>query len=378
MSPFKQITDAVSNSADYQEKTNLVQYICTVLKNADKPVNAEDSALLREFAVSEMQKLITAIPEAENYKQKDCLFAYEDGLLGIFSLGGKSMENVSQEQLDVIKQLVALVYKERVLENAIDETFNLAKIEKSDVEKVLEIVKPLTDEYRRGILYQGLHAHKEGIAKFTPEAKSALAEYTAEDMLRLIDNSDDPDKVKSLEFAVDVCKYYADNKVLDTLEKTMALKCDDVRYYAAGTLIEKGREIPSVAVNEMAENLEYAQLLYELLKKHGKAALFPAKYSTPEYLAKSDLVHWLTYPTELGKKPEEIELLGVAKVRGEVYHVFKYVSHSDTLSDDLHGKWLIGWSGDQGGTFSDFNELSEFEKKTPKKTLKNIVKKLLK
>lgn len=378
MSPFKQITDGVVNAADYQEKVNLVQYLCNVLKNVKKPLGAEDTAFLRSFAVSELQKLLTAIPNAENYKQKDCLFAYENGLLGVFSLSGKSMENVSQEQIDTIRQIVVLVNKERVLENAIEETFKLEKIDKSDVEKILEIVKPETDEYRRGLLYQGLHFHKDGIAKFSAEAKSALVGFVAEDMTRLLNGADDPDKVRSLEFAADVCKYFADGKILDILEKTMALKCDNIRYYATETLLKNGRQIPPAAVAEMAQNLEYAQLLYGVLQKYGKTTLFPAEYSTPEYLAKSDLVHWLIYPTELGKQPDEIELLGVAKVKKEVYHVFKYKSDSDTLIGDLHGEWLIGWSGNEGGTFSNFDKLSDYEKKTPKKTLKNIVKKLLK
>lgn len=378
MSPFKQITDGILSATDCQDKTNLAQYLCNVLKNAKKPLGAEDTAFLRSFAVAELQKLLTAIPNAENYQQKDCLFAYEDGLLGIFSLSGKSMDNVSQEQIDTIRRIVALVEKERVLENSIDETFKLAKIDKSDVEKILEIVKPETDEYRRGLLYQGLHFHKEAIAKFTAEAKTALVGFVTEDMARLLDGADDPDKVRSLEFAADVCKYFADGKILDILEKTMTLKCDNVRYYAAETLLKNGRDIPSSAVAEIAQNLEYAQLLYGVLQKCGKPSLFPAEYASPEYLAKSDLAHWLTYPTELGKLPDEIELLGVAKVKGEVYHVFKYKSDSDTLGDDLHGEWLIGWSSDEGGTFSNFDKLSDFEKKTPKKTLKNIVKKLLK
>ncbi len=378
MSPFKQITDAVTNSADYQEKVNLVQYLCNVLKNAKKPVDEDDSAFLRSFAVAELQKLISAIPAAKNYRQKDLLFAYEDGLLGVFSMGGKSMENVTQEQVDAIKQVVALVEKERVLENCVEEMFQLAKIDVGDIEKVLEIVKPITDEYRRGLLYQGLHFHKDGISKFTAEAKDALVGFVAEDMARLLDGADDPDKVKVLEFAADVCKYFADGKLLDILEKTMALKCDNVRYYAAETLLKNGREIPSAAVREMAQNLEYAQLLYGVLQRYGNTSLFPAEYSTTEYLAKSDLVHWLTYPTELGKQPDEIEFLGSAKVKKENYYIFKYKSNSDNLSDDLLGEWLIGWSGDEGGTFSNFDKLSDLEKKTPKKTLKNIVKKLLK
>lgn len=104
--------------------------------------------------------------------------------------------------------------------------------------------------------------------------------------------------------------------------------------------------------------------------------LFPKKYASPEYLAKSDMVHWLCYPTELGKAPDEIELFGTVEVKKQPYYVFKYKSDSDNLSDELKNRWLVGWSSDDGGTFSHFTPLDECEKKTPEKTLKYIKKSL--
>ena len=106
-------------------------------------------------------------------------------------------------------------------------------------------------------------------------------------------------------------------------------------------------------------------------------SLFPAKYADKEYLAKSDLVHWLTYPTELGRVPDEIEFLGVVDKKGEDYYVFRYTSQSDNLGDELKGRWLIGWANDEGGTFSNFKLYEEYEGKNLEKTLKNIKKKLL-
>jgi hypothetical protein len=113
-----------------------------------------------------------------------------------------------------------------------------------------------------------------------------------------------------------------------------------------------------------------------MLKKLKKTSLFPAELAKPEYLAKSDLVHWLSYPTELGKAPDEIEYLGKVR-KGGVYYVFRYRSVRDTLSDELKGKWLIGWSSNDGGTFSNFDRYDDFVQKTPEKTLKYIKKKLL-
>ena len=117
-------------------------------------------------------------------------------------------------------------------------------------------------------------------------------------------------------------------------------------------------------------------MLYSLLKRYGLVALFPTELSTPEYLAKSNMVHWLIYPTELGKLPDRIEYIGKVKKKEE-YYIFRYTSDSDNLGEDLKGKWLIGWSSDEGGTFSNFDLYSDFEQKTVEKTLKNIKKKLL-
>ena len=68
------------------------------LEKAKKAVGAEDEKHLKSFAFAEMQKLLSVIPAAENYKEKDCLFAYEDGLLGVFTLSGKSMETLSKKR----------------------------------------------------------------------------------------------------------------------------------------------------------------------------------------------------------------------------------------------------------------------------------------
>ena len=96
-------------------------------------------------------------------------------------------------------------------------------------------------------------------------------------------------------------------------------------------------------------------------------------------MAKSDLVRWLTFPTELGKVPDEIVYLGRVKklFSREVFHVFKFRSDSDTLADENKNKWLVGWSSEEGGTFSEFEELAQFEKDTPEKTLKCLKKRIV-
>ena len=163
------------------------------------------------------------------------------------------------------------------------------------------------------------------------------------------------------------------------LQEVLKQGYNNINYYDTDTLLSLGQNVPTETIVALAQNLEYANLTYGLLIKFKKQDLFPKECSTPEYLAKSDMVHWLMYPTELGKEPDEIEYIGKITYlfKKEVYYVFKYRSNSDTLDDNLKNKWLIGWSSEDGGTFSNFDEYALYEKNTIDATLKNIKKKLI-
>lgn len=378
MAQFDEIFNDIQNSNDYEENARLLQYLGNVLKSNMAKLPAEEKISIKDFALKEMQKLIEVIPSAKNYREKDKMFFYEDSVLMIFTLMGDH-NSLTDEQADILQKLIDTVSKERVLENSVDKMFEIAKIEKSDVEAVLSIAKPIKDDYQRGMLFQGLLEHKDKIKNMSADAKSAIAEFTESELERLLSEKDlSDDAVNIIEFAADVSKYFITGKILDMLEKAMSVVENQVKYFILETLLDNNRQVSADAIKEIAGDLSYANLLKNVLVKYGKANLFPKEYDTPEYLAKSDLVHWLCYPTELNQKPDEIELLGKATVKKEDYFIFKYKSDSDNLTDELQNVWLIGWSGSQGSTFSEFDKLSDFEKKTPEKTVKYITKKLLK
>ncbi len=378
MAQFDEIFNDIQNSNDYEENARLLQYLGNVLKSNMAKLPAEEKISIKDFALKEMQKLIEVIPSAKNYREKDKMFFYEDSVLMIFTLMGDH-NSLTDEQADILQKLIATVSKERVLENSVDKMFEIAKIEKSDVEAVLSIAKPIKDDYQRGMLFQGLLEHKDKIKNMSSDAKSAIAEFTESELERLLSEKDlSDDAVNIIEFAADVSKYFITGKILDMLEKAMIVVENQVKYFILETLLDNNRQVSADAIKEIAGDLSYANLLKNVLVKYGKANLFPKEYDTPEYLAKSDLVHWLCYPTELNQKPDEIELLGKATVKKEDYFIFKYKSDSDNLTDELQNVWLIGWSGSQGSTFSEFDKLSDYEKKTPEKTVKYITKKLLK
>ncbi|MDR2201742.1 MAG: hypothetical protein LBP26_03110 [Clostridiales bacterium] len=381
MSRFWELFEKIKASDNYERNARLLQVLINSLKRGKTRATEEDLTAIYDFVIGEAKKLVDLIPKAADYRSKDAIFGYEDELLEVFafSIAHKNVSDINRDDLDVIKSLADLVKKERALENAIDGAFKLDKLEKGDVENFLGIAARLTDEYQKSMLYQALSYYKTGFDKLSGEAKDAIAEYIGADIERLLVYKDalTDDRRIALEFACDVCRHVINEKIIALLKQVLRLKYNNVRYYAIDSLLLAKQQIDAGVIAEMAADLIYADMTYDLLREHGAADLFPAELADPEYLAKSDMVHWLDYPTELGKAPDEIEPLGTVKSKGGVYRVFKYKSGSDNLSDDLKNRWLIGWSSNNGNTFSNFDKLSDYERKTPRKTLKHIKKKLL-
>lgn len=184
----------------------------------------------------------------------------------------------------------------------------------------------------------------------------------------------DKDALDSWEEAADAARYFPSEKIRQLLTETLESGHHGIEYYAAETLLDLGAEVPQECISALAADLEYAVMTRDMLNRYGKLSVFPQEYSAPEYLAKSDMVHWLVYPTELGKAPDEIEFVGTVRYvfRREEYYIFRFRSDSANLGDDVRGKWLLGWSAADGGTFSRFEPFEKYEKGSVKKTLANI------
>ena len=377
---FTEILNKLKNTTDYEESGRVLLYLGNVIKDTNK-ASREDLSEIMRFAVEEMKRLVSVISNEKSYKIKDDIFFYEDKLLMVYTLaGGKTKDSLGKdEDIEVISSLVELVNKETTIENAVDKTFELKSIGKEDIDKVLDIVKPIDDEYRRGKFFQGLNEYKDKLKNLSKDAKTTLADYVSAEGERLLGIAQaNADALTALEYIADVCKFFINDNLLQLLEHLMTLEANNIRYYALETLLENKREVSKDAVRELAEDLEYANLTHSLLLKYGKSDIFPTEFAGVEYLAKSDMVHWLVYPTELGKKPDEIQLVGSVEVKKDTYYIFKYKSNSDNLSDDLLNKWLLGWSSAKGVTFSNFELFSDYEGKDLKKTLKKVTKTLKK
>lgn len=155
-----------------------------------------------------------------------------------------------------------------------------------------------------------------------------------------------------------------------------ALRYEDPRlaFFAARALLRNGESVPENDLVRIAKSAETRNMLFDSLRNLKRPELFPQAYATQGALAESDMVGWLTYPTELGRVPDEIELMRVVSenVGGEDgildFYLFRFRTH------EAHGAakdaWMAGVAGpfrraaspstmSLGSTFSTFEKWNE-------------------
>ena len=379
MIDLNQLLPEISSSKNYDEKNQMLALLLSYIKSKRYKPSKQEKIVLSDFAFHEIREIIAAAQKAEGYKEKSLMFRYGDTFYYLIMAIHKSPAELTPEKIALTKELASLMEKELYLEQKMENMFSQEIISSSDVNDLLKRLNATKDEYEKGLFYAGLLHYRSEHSRLLETSKLAIADYIKKELARYIEEYDisNEDKTKAFEALCEACAYFMNDSILPLLYKVIELNNNGLSFFTVMTLVKTGKEISEKIVATLAGDLVYAEGLYWALKGAGKEYLFPAELANDVYLAKSDLVHWLTFPTELGKAPDEIEYIGKTEIKKEEYHIFKYKSDSDKLSDDLKGIWLIGWANDEGGTFSNFDEYEKFEKDTPEKTVKYIRKKLL-
>ena len=328
-----------------------------------------------DFAISQIRPLESLIEKAKTYEEKDDIFALVDKLLSLILF----VDCAQPESAQMLVGLLECINKHRVLENAIDEMFSKKEIGESDVKNVLEKATNASDDYEKGKLYSGLMHYEKQFDNLSESAKEIMIKFLNKETLESVINFENlnKDQKYNLEILCDLLRLYFNKDTIRILKTAEKIEDPAIAFFSADSLLELDEKPCQETVTFLANNIVYASLIHNSLERNGLIEMFPCELNNSEYIAKSDMVHWLCYPTELGEKPGEIEFLGKAKKHKEEFHIFKFKSNSEKLPEEKHNVWLVGWSGNNGGTFSEFELLSDFEKKTPEKTLKNIIKKCL-
>jgi len=128
--------------------------------------------------------------------------------------------------------------------------------------------------------------------------------------------TDDYQDMRSeLTLRLDLLGYFPKAGAVPVLKEAINLRDNKQKLYAAISLLEHGENPSSETLKILGADPETRQALFQQLGDHKREDLFPKEFYTQKALAESDMINWLTYPTELGKPPDDLELMKILTVR---------------------------------------------------------------
>jgi hypothetical protein len=150
---------------------------------------------------------------------------------------------------------------------------------------------------------------------------------------------------------LDVLGFFPADKVEPELRRALEYRDPQLVFFAIVALFRLDKDVDSKHVAVVGANAEMRLYLYHELKKRDRLTLCPEKYRSQAALAEADMVSWLMFPTELGRPPDEIELMKVVPIdtglRGGIYdyYLFRFRTH------EPHWAAKDGWMAGVAGPF---------------------------
>jgi hypothetical protein len=151
------------------------------------------------------------------------------------------------------------------------------------------------------------------------------------------------------ELLLDIMGYMKTPEIEKALREALSLRDPRLKYFAISSLLRHGQAVDGADVADVARWPEMRNHLYDRLQAVGKSSLFPEQFRTQKAFAESEMVEWLTYPTELGRAPDKIELMRVFPVDTETedgvieYYVFRFRTQPPHWAADEG--WMAGIVG---------------------------------
>jgi hypothetical protein len=110
---------------------------------------------------------------------------------------------------------------------------------------------------------------------------------------------------------LDLMGYFPSPPIEPLVREAAKLKDPKLAYFGAISSLRLGMSVDADTLERVAASAEVRGWLFDGLGRLGKRSLFPTRWATQAALAEAEMVNWLTYPTEMGRAPDEIELMNV-------------------------------------------------------------------
>jgi hypothetical protein len=141
-----------------------------------------------------------------------------------------------------------------------------------------------------------------------------------------------------------------------------------LKMIAGVSMLRRGDEPNRRVIEEAAQQPEVRYWLFQFLGDLARLDLLSQRFQSQGALAEAEMAHWLTWPGELGREPEELELMSVVPIQYEGIDADLYVFRfRDRAEPGEEVEWLAGVAGPYirgeapighglGATFSRFEK----------------------
>lgn len=123
-----------------------------------------------------------------------------------------------------------------------------------------------------------------------------------------------------------------------------------LKFYALISLLRHDAPVSPAIIRDVAASAEMRNDLYQELEKMERLSLFPQEFRNQAALAEAEMVRWLMFPTEIGRPPDEIELMDVITIRDTDddsfcdFYVFRFRCEEEAGWAEA-GVWMAGIVG---------------------------------
>ena len=338
---FFELVDSVNNCTDRNEFSFLADSIDIDGENFNLWVDSVFSDNIDSFDMGKLPFLIDELYKSDdNFKFMLCCMLLEAACDKLFFVTNLEDYSLSYEKFKVIANTLVTIYD--IVDNEVANCMALIIVNSDPKFEFFD------DE------------QKQVLIEATRRKLHAIYKYLKTDEIN-------PDVFMDLEIIVDLACYMNDNEINRTVDFIDKLGFNDVAdMFIIKYKIINGFDISNDKINYVID-LDEGNLciLYEIMEDASIADKYLSNISQ-EMIAKSNMIRWLQYPTELGSTPDKIELLGEILLNNDRFFVYKFLKSSFKIKD-----WMVGISGgfvansisskNSGYTFSKFEVVGDWE-----------------
>lgn len=218
-----------------------------------------------------------------------------------------------------------------------------------------------------------------------PEDKEILISSINDKLSQIISYLNESSEIDNsvyiaLEVLLDVSTHINNENTFNLLKQFENLKLNkDSKLFLIKATSANNIKIKEELLKELAEDYNFSYRLLQVLEGINKINVYPKDLLSQERIAKSLMIDWLKYPTELNDEPEYIELVDTIKNENIIYYIFKFTAKEGSLKER---GYMIGVSGgfyidkissqNTGHTFSNFETITDDYKKQAENIIKLI------